>query len=118
MSLKLPPVFSADRLGAGSSRRESGNTHFYWELEKAVVRKIKAALRSTDQDDHDIKVKCFRAANSNPAFHGPYLMVAVLYKLPVNIHQDVKDYRLTCMVCAGRFTGGWLQIPQFGINLL
>ncbi len=78
---------------------------------------MKAALRSTDQNDHDTKMRAFKAGNFYQDYKGPYLMVAVLYKLQVDLHDDRKDYGLTAMTCAGRFTGGKLQVPQFGLNL-
>ncbi len=44
-------------------------------------------------------------------------MLAILYKLQVDLHDDADDDGLSAMLCAGRFNGGILQVPQLGLNL-
>ncbi len=111
-------MVSKDLLGCDGGRRFQQNIRYLYNLDQILGKYTKQALYTTDQHDYDLKQKVFRAGNFFPAdLTGPYLMVAVLYKLQVDLHNDSNDEGLTLMTCGGRFTGGMLQVPQLGLNV-
>ncbi len=68
-----------------------------------------------DKQAYDDLLRSANAAKFLPRMFGAWLVLAILYKLQVGLHNDDNDHSLTGMTNFGRYTGGRLIVPVLGL---
>ncbi|KAL0059543.1 hypothetical protein AAF712_013688 [Marasmius tenuissimus] len=102
---------------AGSSQAEMAAEHFY-DTNECLEECVEATIEVFHEEQHKVFSKARGAARvvGNEG-GGCFIGRAIVYKLPLYLHCDVGDEGVSVSFPAGRFTGGYLIIPQFGVKL-
>ncbi len=101
-------------MGAGAAHRVSTNTTFIKQIQP-VVQIMAMTLMAVDKQEYDDLMSSANAARLLQHMFGPWMVLAILYKLQIGLHNDKNDHSLTGMTNFGRYTGGRLIVPALGL---
>ncbi len=101
-------------MGGEAAKNFVSNTSFIAQIQP-VVEIMAQTLRMVDKQAYDDLMSSANAAKLLTRMFGPWMVLAILYKLQIGLHHDKSDHSLTGMTNFGHYTGGRLHVPVLGL---
>ncbi|KAK7018053.1 hypothetical protein VNI00_018426 [Paramarasmius palmivorus] len=87
----------------------------YYQANDLLERHISTIIEVFFPHDHAVLAPAREAARVMNTSGGCYNARAIVFKLPLLLHCDDGDTTVSVSFASGRFTGGYLYIPQLGL---